>query len=318
MNKLFLPSILILLSIAIGFINFSNKSTKQSVEKYPSDWFIMQRAFPLGEIPLDKYYSAVMHSKQMREINKLTQVNPWVLEGPTNIGGRITDVELSSANFDTIYAATASGGVFKSTDGGTIWFAIFDETLTMSIGDIVLDPIDPNIVYVGTGEVNGGGGSVTYGGNGIYKSTDAGGTWMHMGLEATEYISRIVVNPQNPQVVYLGAMGKLWGKNSERGLFRSTNGGGSWENKLFISDSTGCIDVAINPLDPNIVYAAMWERIRRPDRRTYGGPTCGLYRSSDGGEPWLELTNGLPNNSPNMGRIGISISASSPNIIYVI
>ncbi|MBT8381905.1 MAG: T9SS type A sorting domain-containing protein [Ignavibacteria bacterium] len=318
MKNFFLSTILIFLSVVIGFINFSNKPIKQKVEKYPSDWFFMQRAFPLGEIPLEQYYDALQQSIQLQELNRSNELNPWILEGPTNIGGRISDVELSSTSFDTIYAGAASGGVFKSTDGGTNWFAIFDETLAMSIGDIVLDPTNPNTIYVGTREVNGGGGSVTYGGNGVYKSNDAGNSWTHLGLEATEYISRIIVNPQNPQVVYLGAMGKLWGKNSERGLYRSTNGGGSWENKLFISDSTGCIDVAINPADPNIVYAAMWERIRRPDRRSYGGATCGLYRSSDAGETWTELTNGLPNNSPNVGRIGISVSASSPNIIYTI
>ena len=198
------------------------------------------------------------------------------------------------------------------------WFPIFDETYTMSIGDLAVDPTNPNIVYVGTGEVNGGGGSVTYGGNGVYKSTDGGSTWNHIGLEATENISRIVINPLNPQIVFLGAMGKLFGKNSERGLYRSTDGGVSWENKLFISDSTGCIDIAINPLQPDTIFAAMWERIRRPDRLSYGGQTCGLYRSTDGGENWNELVNGLPNNSPSIGRIGISICASSPNIIYAI
>jgi photosystem II stability/assembly factor-like uncharacterized protein len=241
-----------------------------------------------------------------------------VLRGPTNIGGRISDIEMSPTNFDTIYAGIASGGVFKSVDAGLNWFPIFDDTYTMSIGDLVVDPANPNIIYVGTGEVNGGGGSVTYGGNGVYKSTDAGTTWNHLGLEATEYISRIIVDPSNPQTVFLGAMGKLFGKNPDRGLYRSTDGGTTWQNKLFISDSTGCIDVAINPLNPGIVYAAMWERIRRPDRRSYGGPTCGIYRSTDGGENWIELTNGLPNNSPSVGRIGISVSASSPNIIYAI
>jgi photosystem II stability/assembly factor-like uncharacterized protein len=225
---------------------------------------------------------------------------------------------MSPTSFDTIYAGIASGGVFKSVDQGLNWFPIFDETYIMSIGDLVVDPTNPNIIYVGTGEVNGGGGSVTYGGNGVYKSTDAGTTWNHLGLETTEYISRIIVDPLNPQRIFLGAMGKLFGKNSERGLYRSTDGGTTWENKLFISDSTGCIDIAINLSDPSIVYAAMWERIRRPDRRSYGGSTCGLHRSIDGGETWIELTNGIPHNSPSVGRIGISISASSPNIIYAI
>jgi photosystem II stability/assembly factor-like uncharacterized protein len=318
MKNLFYSPALIVVSLVFGFIFFSNLSIKPIEEQFPSEWFFMQRAFPYGEIPLEKYYEAIEQAKQIKAQSKSSATNPWVLVGPTNIGGRVSDIEMSPTSFDTIYAGIASGGVFKSIDGGTNWFPVFDETYTMSIGDLVVDPTNPNVIYVGTGEVNGGGGSVTYGGNGIYKSTDAGTTWNHLGLETTESISRIVVDPSNPQEIFLGSMGKLFGKNFERGLYRSTNGGTSWENKLIISDSTGCIDVAVNPIDPNIVYAAMWERIRRPDRLSYGGPTSGLYRSTDGGETWAELTNGLPNNSPSIGRIGISISASSPNIIYAI
>ncbi len=318
MKNSFISTFLIIVSLLIGIISFSNKPIKQSKAKYPSDWFFMQRAFPVGEIPLEKYYEAIEQTKQMKAFSKSSMSNQWVLAGPTNIGGRISDIEMSRTSLDTVYAGIASGGIFKSTDQGYNWFPIFDETYTMSIGDLVIDPTNPNIIYVGTGEVNGGGGSVTYGGNGVYKSTDGGTTWNHIGLAATEFISRIVVDPQNSQIIFLGAMGKLFGKNSERGLYSSTNGGTTWENKLFISDSTGCIDVAINPLNPDIIYAAMWERIRRPDRRSYGGQTCGLYRSTDGGETWTELTDGIPNNSSSVGRIGISISESSPNIIYAI
>jgi len=319
MKNPFYLTFIVIISLITGFVLFNSIPLKKTERgQFPSDWFFMQRAFPLGEIPLEKYYEAIEQSKRIKDLSKTIQVNSWILRGPTNIGGRISDVEMSPTNFNTIYAGVASGGVFKSVDGGTTWLPIFDETSALSIGDIVIDPTNPNIIYVGTGEVNGGGGSVTYGGNGVYKSTDGGLTWNHLGLGATEYISRIVVDPLNPQNVFLGAMGKLFGKNSERGLYRTTDGGTTWENKLLISDSTGCIDVAINPTNPNIIYAAMWERIRRPDRRSYGGPTCGLYRSTDGGETWTELTSGLPNNSPNVGRIGISISASSPNIIYAI
>ena len=325
MKSLIYRTVIFLISLIIGFIFFDNHPIyernpldKQPEDEFPSDWFFKQRAYPLGEIPLEKYYEAIEQTKQLKALSKPLTTNPWVLLGPTNIGGRVTDIEMSPTSFDTIYAGIASGGVFKSVDGGLNWFPIFDETYTMSIGDLAVDPTNPNIVYVGTGEVNGGGGSVTYGGNGVYKSTDGGSTWNHIGLEATENISRIVINPLNPQIVFLGAMGKLFGKNSERGLYRSTDGGVSWENKLFISDSTGCIDIAINPLQPDTIFAAMWERIRRPDRLSYGGQTCGLYRSTDGGENWNELVNGLPNNSPSIGRIGISICASSPNIIYAI
>jgi photosystem II stability/assembly factor-like uncharacterized protein len=316
-NYLYSP-VLIAISVIAGFIYYSNQQIKQSEEEYPSDWFFMQRAFPHGEIPLDKYYEAIDQARQIKVSSNSSMSNQWVLAGPTNIGGRISDIEMSRTSLDTIYAGIASGGIFKSTDAGLNWFPIFDETYTMSIGDLVMDPTNPNIIYVGTGEVNGGGGSVTYGGNGVYKSTDGGVSWNNIGLSATEFISRIVVDPLNPQNIFLGAMGKLFGKNSERGLYRSTNGGTTWENKLFISDSTGCIDVAINPSNPNIVYAAMWERIRRPDRRSYGGQTCGIHRSTDGGETWTELINGIPHNSPTVGRIGISISDSSPNIIYAI
>ena len=310
--------ILVAISLIIGFIYFSNQSINQSEKEYPSDWFFMQRAYPIGEVPLEKYFEAIEQTKHIKALTNTSLANPWVLRGPTNIGGRISDIEMSRTSFDTIYAGIASGGVSKSVDAGLYWFPIFDETYTMSIGDLVLDPTNPNIIYVGTGEVNGGGGSVTYGGNGVYKSTDAGTTWNHLGLEATEYISRIIVDPINPQRIFLGAMGKLFGNNFARGLYRSTDGGTSWQNKLFISDSTGCIDIAVNPVNPDIVYAAMWERIRRPDRRSYGGPTCGLYRSTDGGETWTELINGLPHNSPTIGRIGISICESSPDIIYTI
>ena len=316
-NFIYFP-VLFVISLIIGFVIFNVKSDEKEIEEFPSDWFFKQRAYPLGEIPLEKYYEAIEQTKQIKVLSKSSTTNPWVLLGPTNIGGRVTDIEMIPTSFDTIYAGIASGGVFKSVDGGTSWLPIFDETYTMSIGDLVLDPANPNIIYVGTGEVNGGGGSVTYGGNGVYKSTDGGTTWNHLGLEATENISRIIVNSLNTQIVYLGAMGKLFGKNYERGLYRSTDGGATWENKLFISDSTGCIDIAINPLQPDTIFAAMWERIRRPDRLSYGGPTCGLYRSTDSGDTWTELINGLPNNTPNIGRIGISICASSPNIIYAI
>jgi photosystem II stability/assembly factor-like uncharacterized protein len=318
MKNLFYSSTLFVISLILGFIFFSNQPIKQLDEEYPSDWFFMQRAYPFGQVPLEKYYEAIDQTKRIKALSRSSTTNPWVLLGPTNIGGRVSDIEMSPTSFDTIYAGIASGGVFKSIDGGINWLPIFDETYTMSIGDLVVDPTNPNIIYVGTGEVNGGGGSVTYGGNGVYKSTNAGTTWNYLGLAATEYISRIIVNPLNPQIILLGAMGKLFGKNFERGLYRSTDGGLNWENKLFISDSTGCIDVAINPLQPDTIFAAMWERIRRPDRRSYGGSTCGLYRSTDGGDTWIELTNGIPNNSPSVGRIGISISASSPNTIYAI
>ncbi|MEE9449960.1 MAG: T9SS type A sorting domain-containing protein [Ignavibacteriaceae bacterium] len=179
-------------------------------------------------------------------------------------------------------------------------------------------PGNPDIIYVGTGEANCGGGSLAYEGMGVFKSTDGGNNWMHLGLEETRNIGRIVVDPTDSQRVYVAAMGKLFAGNPERGLYRTTNGGASWENALFVSDTTGCIDVVMNPLSSDTIYAAMWERIRQPWGRTYGGITSAIYRSYDGGNSWEVLANGLPVNTGNIGRIGLAICESNPQILYAI
>ena len=286
-------------------------------EEFPNEWFFAQRAFPSHDINYEVYKHAVLHTRILKKQSALND-HPWTFAGPTNVGGRLTDVDMPTTGYDTIYAATASGGVFKTVNRGQSWTPIFDQALSLSIGDIAIDPSNPQVIYVGTGEVNAGGGSMTYGGMGMYKSTDGGETWTHLGLEDTRYIARIVIDPEDTERIYVAAMGKLFAKNNQRGLYRSTDGGASWENVLFVSDSTGCIDVVIHPRLSRILYAAMWERIRRPQKRYYGGPTSGLYWSSDGGDTWEELTNGLPHGSPTVGRIGISICESSPNILYAI
>ncbi|MFC1477605.1 FlgD immunoglobulin-like domain containing protein [candidate division KSB1 bacterium] len=285
--------------------------------QYPGDWFYNQRAFPSGEIDFDIYMDAKIQAKTLKK-RSAANTGAWIFAGPTNIGGRLSDVELSPTSFDTIYIGAASGGVFKSVDRGETWTPVFDDALSLSIGDIALDPSDPNVVYVGTGEVNCGGGSTTYGGMGVYKSTDGGGTWSHLGLEDTRYIARIVVNPDDPQTIFVAAMGKLYAENPERGLYRTTNGGTTWEKVLYISEGTGCVDLVINPDSTSVLYAAMWERIRHPGSREYGGDECGLYRSTDGGDSWHELTNGLPNGTSDLGRIGISLCASDPSILYAV
>ena len=159
---------------------------------------------------------------------------------------------------------------------------------------------------------------MTYDGFGIYKSVDAGNSWVHLGLENSGSIGRLLVHPVDPQVCFVAAMGRLFSDNPERGVFRTIDGGVNWENVLYINDSVGAIDIVIHPDHPDTLYAAMWERVRRPDRRNYGGKGCGIYRSFDGGDSWTEMTNGLPFNTPLNGRIGIDISASDPNVLYAI
>lgn len=292
---------------------------KQPKSLKPNDWFFMQRAYPTGEINQDVYVQSIKTAQKMKE-NLLSSkdTSEWEFAGPLNIGGRLTDVEMHPSNLQTIYAAAASGGIFKSDNTGETWTPIFDNALSLSVGDIAIAPSDPQVIYAGTGEANCGGGSQTYDGVGIYKSSDGGNSWVHCGLESSRNIGRISIHPQHADIVYVAAMGNLFSNNSERGIYKTMDGGLTWQNVLFVSDSTGGIDLAIHPENPDTLYAAMWERIRRPNRRSYGGITSGIYRSYDGGLNWTELTNGLPSPGNNVGRIGIDISKSSPANLYTI
>jgi len=309
------------IGLALALQMSDTRTPKQITDKHvPNDWFFRQRAWPQGLINTDVWRAAQTQAATLKAkaVSRRGNEPVWQFAGPLNIGGRITDIVMDPNGFSTIYAGSASGGLFKSTDTGNTWTSSFDTEASLSVGTIAMHPNDSDTLYVGTGEVNGGGGSLTYGGKGIYRTTDAGTSWTHLGLDETHFISRIRINRQNPQVLFVGGMGKLYGADENRGVYRSTNGGTTWEQVLFVSDTTGCIDLAIHPTQPEWVYAAMWQRQRSATERNYGGPDCGLYRSSDGGDSWQEMTTGLPNNSPNIGRIGISLSASNPNVLYAI
>jgi photosystem II stability/assembly factor-like uncharacterized protein len=288
-------------------------------EEAPDNWFFRQRAFPYDHINQEAYKEALLQASADKEVYKTrSSQQSWKFAGCINIGGRITDIEMHSSDQQTIYAGSATGGVFKSINAGTTWFPVFDKALSLTIGDIAIAPSDPKIVYVGTGEANGGGGSSTYDGLGVYKSTDAGSTWAYAGLDKIGNTGRIVINPKDPQKVYVAAMGDLYGKTPDRGIYRTTDGGTNWQKILFVSDSTGAIDLVINPKNPDTLYAALWERVRTINRETYGGASCNVYRSFDGGTNWTKLANGLPSASSNSGRIGLGISESSPDIVYAI
>ncbi len=233
--------------------------------------------------------------------------------GPANMSGRIVDLAVVESDPYTYYIASATGGVWKTTNNGIIFKPVFENEAVHSVGDIVLHQKDPNIIWVGTGERANRQSSSW--GNGVYKSTDAGKTWSHMGLDDSHHIGRIVMHPDNPDLVYVAAMGHLWGPNQMRGLYKSTDGGENWERTLFIDENTGVVDVAIDPEEPNIMYAATYQRRRTPFGFDGGGPGSGLYKSTDGGDTWNEITNGLPEGD--IGRIGIDIYRSNPNIVYI-
>jgi photosystem II stability/assembly factor-like uncharacterized protein len=233
--------------------------------------------------------------------------------GPAVVGGRIDDFAVVDANPDVIYVATASGGIWKTTDGAITWKPIFEHVGAMSIGAIAVAPSNPSIVWAGTGEPNNRQSSSW--GDGVYKSVDAGATWVRMGLTDSYHIGRVVIDPRNPDVVYVAALGHLWGQNQERGLYKTIDGGKTWARILFISQDTGVVDVKLDPRNPDTLYASSYERRRTPFGFNGGGPESALYKSTDGGATWKKLTKGLPEGG-DTGRIGIAIYARDPSIVY--
>ena len=237
----------------------------------------------------------------------------WRSIGPANMGGRITDVEGVPGDPNIVYVASASGGLWKTTNGGVKWTPIFEREGTISIGDIALAPSNPEVVWVGTGESNVRN-SVSFG-DGVYKSTDGGKTWQHMGLKDSERISAITIHPQNPDIVYIGALGHAFGPNEERGVFMTTDGGKTWTKTLYIDNQHGVADLDIDLTNPNILYAGMWSFERKPWTHRSGSEKGGVYKSIDGGRTWKKLENGLPKL---MGRIGVRVAPSNPNVVYAI
>lgn len=233
--------------------------------------------------------------------------------GPANMSGRIVDLDVVESDPYTFYIATATGGVWKTTNNGIVFKPVFENEATHSVGDIVIDQQNPETIWVGTGERANRQSSSW--GDGVYKSTDGGQNWTNMGLNDSRHIGRIVVHPENSDVVFVAAIGHLWGPNNERGLYKSTDGGETWERKIYVDDITGVIDVAIDPDQPNIMYAATYQRMRKPFGFDGGGPGSGLHKSTDGGETWSEITEGLPEGDK--GRIGISIYRTNPDIVYI-
>lgn len=234
--------------------------------------------------------------------------------GPAIMGGRIDDIAVADTSPKTIYLGAAAGGLWKSTDGGMTWTSLFDREPNPSIGAVAVAPSNPSVVWVGTGEANNRQ-SASWG-DGVYKSTDGGQTWSHMGLEDTQAIGRVVIDPTNPDVVYVAAVGHLWGPNPERGLFKTTDGGKTWNKVLFINDDTGVTDVAIDPQSPTTLYAAAYERRRTAWGFNGGGPGSGIYKTTDGGVAWTKLTKDLPTGED--GRIAVAVYRKNPNIVYAL
>ncbi|MFT7198012.1 MAG: photosystem II stability/assembly factor-like uncharacterized protein [Marinoscillum sp.] len=236
--------------------------------------------------------------------------------GPAGMAGRVTSIDVVNDRPEVIYVGTASGGLWKSENGGISWAATFDSKTTGSVGAVAIQQSNPSVLWVGTGEGNPR--NSLNGGDGIYKSLDAGRTWTKMGLEKTRNIHRIIIDPSNPNTVYVAAIGSPWGIHPERGVFKTTDGGKTWKKILYVNDKTGAAEMVIDPQNPNKLVVAMWEHYRQPYFFTSGGEGSGLYITYDGGENWSKKTkeDGLPEG--NLGRIGLAIAPSDPNIIYAL
>ncbi len=286
----------VILSIGLGQSTMAQKSPimdgKQRLEQF-------------------KKHQAIKASSEFKDLH-------WQFLGPQNTSGRATDVAVvqpKGKNY-TLYVATASGGVWKTTNEGLSWEPIFENEVTTSIGDIELDPKNQDIIWVGTGEANIFRSS--HAGCGIYKSTDAGKTWKNMGLENTNTIARIVINPKNTDIIYVAAGGNEWTANPDRGVYKTTNGGKSWEKVLHVDEMTAANDLVMDPKDPNTLYASTWQRIRNKwnDPRAETDYTnSGIWKTTNGGKSWEKINQGLPE-AKFRGRIGIDIARSNPKVLY--
>ncbi len=333
MSHLIRSTLALLLFIGLGLFAFSffnalndtaTSSNKQEASKKskwdskhePHDHFAIQRAWP-DLVPDVKLYQERVQQARAAAIQKSSTPGfdaEWRLEGPTNIGGRINTIALHPTDTNIIYIGNAKGGVFKTTDSGESWEPVFDDQSFQSIGHVTLDPSDPETVYVGTGDVNISGHFAI--GNGLYRSVDGGENWDFLGLEKQRVISKIVVDPSDPNTLFVGSMGNPLLVNSDRGIYKSTDGGLSWEQSLYVNDSTGVIDMIMNPTDPQTIYAAAWTRVRTTQSSFTSSAHARIYKTTDGGENWSILAGGLPDDSNS--RIGLTISQQNPDKLFAV
>ena len=324
-NRHFFLAILLIgfLSNCQNYDSNQNATTENKLESKlgPNNHFFSMRAYPDQDFDFKAYKKSLtlVSEEENHSVSNRISIKgfeeDWETQGPGNIGARVNNLAIDPNDKNTMYAGFSHGGVFKTTDGGANWKPIFDKEAFLSIGHIEVDPNDSKTVYVGTGDVNIPGGFFV--GNGIYKSIDSGETWENIGLENHGIISKILVDPTNSQIVYAGAMGHPSVPGNDRGLYKSIDGGTTWEQVLFVQEETGIIDFLINPADPNIIIASGWERFRSDFESKVSGENGGIWKTENGGSDWTQLAGGLPENQT-IGRIGLDMSGSNPDVIFSI
>ncbi|MFT5143930.1 MAG: hypothetical protein ACI80V_002445 [Rhodothermales bacterium] len=292
--------------------------------RLPSETGWLQRTYPHFAADPLAYRDAVAQKTALKRAGKGQDSGTWEFAGPGNIGGRITDLVVHPSRPQTLYAAAATGGVFKSEDLGQHWTPIFDDQPFLSMGDLAIAPSNPDVIYAGTGEANGG--HNNYAGGGLYRSDDAGSNWTYRGLAETVSIGRVIVHPEDPDQIWVAGTGSYFEPNPERGVYKSSDGGATWDRTLFVNDSTGVVDLAMRPDNPDVLFATTWQRVRRVTGSFLHGRESAVYRSVDAGDSWEKLgpERGLPDpddyldstGRSRIGRIGLAISESFPNAMY--
>ncbi|MCO6463178.1 MAG: T9SS type A sorting domain-containing protein [Saprospiraceae bacterium] len=279
---------------------------------YPSEDFFLMKQYPFYQADINEYEQALQQLRHFDQNQSLRNSGEWIVQGPGNLGARANCIAVSPFDTQKILVGFSEGGLFLTDDGGESWSPVFDDKNSLSVGAVAFDPVADGVAYVGTGDPNISG--FPFIGDGLYKSIDGGKTWQYSGLRETRTISKIRIAPDNNNVIYVSAMGLPFQPDRHRGVFKSTDGGATWQQVLFIDEQTGVADLVVHPLNGDILYATTWTRIRNHYQSIVGGETCRIYKSTDGGQTWKILTQGLPSDSSS--RIGIDISASNPNVLY--
>lgn len=280
-------------------------------------WFLA-RHWP-ERVPSVAGYVRGMEQARKQAVQQMQQRSggfeaDWRTEGPGNLGARVNCIAVHPDDEDVIYIGFSNGGLWKTTDGGATWQPLMEDHLWQAIGEVTLDPSDPQTVYVGLGDPN-----ITFYpmiGDGVWRSTDGGQSWEHLGLAQTAIVTRIVVHPQQPQTIFVATMGLPFARSAHRGMYRSTDGGQSWQQVLFVSDQAGITDLEMDPFNPDILFASGWDRLRNNEESIIRGPGAQVWRSTDGGDTWQQLEGGLPTTAE-LGRTALAISRTTPGKLYV-
>ncbi|MBK8500756.1 MAG: T9SS type A sorting domain-containing protein [Saprospiraceae bacterium] len=301
-------------AVVVLFFSCSNEPDQLSSKMRPSDHLYWQRAYPETKFDVKGWQQVFDIVKKSEADKHQRNAGTWIQQGPANAGARINTIAVHPLNHQIILIGYSAGGMYKTTNGGQSWKPVFDNFAVLAIGDIVFDQEDPSIVYAGTGDPNISG--IPFVGNGIYRSVDMGETWSYLGLKDAGIISEIIIDPDDSRILYAASMGVPFYRDSNRGLYKSINAGQTWSNILYLGDGTGVIDIAMNPENSQIIYAAGWDRIRNYEESTTEGEGARIHQSKDGGKTWTMLSGGLPNQVHS--RIGIEIAPSNPDRLYAV